>query len=60
LIGPVFTARLRRLRVAGVGSRLVAIDAPAWQRSVLAAAARLVYGSTCAVALKLYRWGRAR
>ena len=60
MVGPVFAATLRLLLVAAVGSWLVAIDAPAWQLFALAAAAMVVYGSTCAVALKLDRWGGAR
>ena len=60
MVGSVFAATPRLLLVAGVGSGLVAVDAPAWQLFALAAAAMVVYGSTCAVALKLDRWGRAR
>ena len=60
MVGPVFAATMRLLLVAAVGSWLVAIDAPTWQLFALAAAAMVVYGSTCAVALKLDRWGGAR
>ncbi|MGL6110270.1 MAG: MATE family efflux transporter [Rubrivivax sp.] len=60
MVGPVFAATLRLLLVAGVGSWLVAVDAPAWQLFALAAVAMVVYGSTCAVALRLDRWGGGR
>ena len=60
MAGPVFAATLRLLLVAVGGSVLVARGAEAWQLFALSAAAMVLYGSTCAAALKLDRWGAAR
>ena len=60
LLGPVLAATLRLLLVAVAGSWLVANGAPAWQLFALSAAAMVVYGLSCAGALKLDRWGSAR
>jgi putative MATE family efflux protein len=60
MAGPVFAATMRLLLVAVVGSWLVARGASAWQLFALSAAAMVVYGLTCAGALKLDRWGKAR
>jgi len=60
MLGPVAAATLRLLLVAAGGSWLVANDAPPWQLFALSAAAMLVYGSSCALALRLDRWGAAR
>lgn len=57
---PVFAATMRLLLVALGGSWLTAHGAVPWQLFALSAAAMVVYGSTCAVALKLDRWGPAR
>ena len=57
---PVFAATMRLLLVAVGGSFLVAHGAVPWQLFALSAAAMVVYGSTCAIALKLDRWGPAR
>jgi len=57
MAGPVAAATLRLLLVAGAGSALVARDAPAWQLFALSAAAMVLYGSSCALALRLDRWG---
>jgi Na+-driven multidrug efflux pump len=57
---PVFAATMRLLLVAVGGSWLVAHGAVPWQLFALSAAAMVVYGSTCAIALKLDRWGPAR
>jgi hypothetical protein len=48
------------LLVAAGGSWLVAHGAPAWQLFALSAAAMIVYGCTCAGALRLDRWGVPR
>jgi hypothetical protein len=47
------------LLVAAGGTWLVARGAPAWQLFALSAAAMVVYGSSCALALRLDRWGAA-
>ena len=60
MVGPVFAATMRLLLVAVGGSMLVAHGAGAWQLFALSAAAMVLYGSTCAVALKLDRWGATR
>jgi Na+-driven multidrug efflux pump len=60
MVGPVAAATLRMLLVAAGGAWLVARDAPAWQFFALAAGAMVVYGLSCAAALKLDPWGRAR
>jgi putative MATE family efflux protein len=60
LLGPVLAATLRLLLVAVAGSWLVAHGAAAWQLFALSACAMVVYGLTCAGALKLDRWGNAR
>jgi Na+-driven multidrug efflux pump len=60
LAGPVFAATLRLLLVAVGGSLLVAHGAQAWQLFALSAAAMVTYGTSCAVALKLDRWGPGR
>jgi Na+-driven multidrug efflux pump len=60
LLGPVLAATLRLLLVAVAGSWLVAQGAAAWQLFALSAAAMVVYGLSCAAALKLDRWGSAR
>ena len=57
MAGPVFAATMRLLLVAVGGSVLVAHGASAWQLFALSAASMVVYGSTCAAALKLDRWG---
>jgi hypothetical protein len=51
---------MRLLLVAVGGSVLVAHGAPAWQLFALSAAAMVVYGLSCAGAMKLDRWGGAR
>ena len=48
------------LLVAVGGSWLVARGAVPWQLFALSAAAMVVYGLSCAGALKLDRWGAAR
>jgi len=58
--GPVLAASMRLLLVAIGGSLLVAQDAVPWQLFALSAAAMVLYGSSCALALKLDRWGGAR
>ncbi len=60
MAGPVFAATMRLLLVAVGGSWLVAHGATAGQLFALSAAAMVVYGLTCAGALKLDRWGTAR
>jgi len=60
MAGPVFAATMRLLLVAVAGSWLVAHEATAGQLFALSAAAMVVYGLTCAGALKLDRWGGAR
>lgn len=60
MAGPVFAATMRLLLVAVAGSGLVAHGATAGQLFALSAAAMVVYGLTCAGALKLDRWGKAR
>ena len=55
MAGPVFAATMRLLLVAVGGSVLVAHGASAWQLFALSAASMVVYGSTCAAALKLDR-----
>jgi len=60
MAGPVLAATMRLLLVAVGGSVLVAQGASAWQLFALSAAAMVLYGSTCAAALKLDRWGAAR
>jgi Na+-driven multidrug efflux pump len=60
MAGPVFAATMRLLLVAAGGSVLVAHGAQAWQLFALSAAAMVVYGLTCAGALKLDRWGGVR
>jgi putative MATE family efflux protein len=60
MAGPVFAATMRLLLVAVAGSWLVAHGASAGQLFALSAAAMVVYGLTCAGALKLDRWGAAR
>lgn len=60
MAGPVFAATLRLLLVAVGGSWLVARGAVPWQLFALSAAAMVVYGLSCAGALKLDRWGAAR
>lgn len=57
MVGPVAAATMRLLLVAVVGSALVARDAPAWQLFALSAAAMVLYGSSCALALRFDRWG---
>ena len=59
MVGPVFAATMRLLLVAVAGSWLVAHGASAWQLFALSAAAMVVYGMSCAGALKLDRWGGA-
>jgi Na+-driven multidrug efflux pump len=60
MVGPVFAATLRLLLVAVGGSLLVAHGASAWQLFALSASAMVLYGSSCAAAMKLDRWGGAR
>jgi putative MATE family efflux protein len=60
MVGPVFAATMRLALVAVGGSLLVARGAEPWQLFALSAAAMVLYGSTCAAALKLDRWGGAR
>ena len=60
MVGPVVAATMRLLLVAVGGSLLVAQGAAPWQLFALSAASMLVYGSTCAVAMKLDRWGGPR
>jgi Na+-driven multidrug efflux pump len=60
MVGPVAAATMRLLLVAVGGSLLVAHGAAPWQLFALSAASMLVYGSACAIALKLDRWGGAR
>jgi Na+-driven multidrug efflux pump len=60
MAGPVFAATMRLLLVALGGSWLVAHSATAGQLFALNAAAMVLYGSTCAAALTLDRWGGAR
>jgi putative MATE family efflux protein len=58
--GPVFAATMRLLLVGVGGSLLVAHGATAGQLFALSAAAMVLYGSTCAAAMKLDRWGAPR
>jgi Na+-driven multidrug efflux pump len=58
--GPVLAATLRLLLVAVGGSWLLARGAAPWQLFALGAAAMALYGSSCALALRLDRWGAAR
>jgi putative MATE family efflux protein len=60
MAGPVFAATMRLLLVAVGGSVLMAHGAGAWQLFALSAAAMVLYGCTCAAALKLDRWGAGR
>jgi putative MATE family efflux protein len=60
MVGPVLAATMRLALVAAGGSLLVARGAVPWQLFALSAAAMVLYGSTCAAALKLDRWGGAR
>jgi len=46
--------------VAAGGSLLLAHGAEPWQLFALAAAAMLMYGGTCALAMKVDRWGAER
>ena len=57
MAAPVFAATLRLLLVGLVGSWLVAHGASAGQLFALSATAMVVYGLSCAGALKLDRWG---
>ncbi|MFO1273483.1 MAG: MATE family efflux transporter [Rubrivivax sp.] len=59
LAGPVLAATLRLLLVAAGGSWLLARGAVPWQLFALGAAAMVLYGSSCALALRLDRWGAA-
>ncbi len=56
MLGPVAAATMRMLLVAAVGTWLVARDAPAWQLFALSAAPMVVYGGSCAAALRIDRW----
>jgi putative MATE family efflux protein len=60
MVGPVAAATMRLLLVALGGSVLVARGPSAWQLFALSALAMVVYGLSCALALKLDRWGGAR
>ena len=60
MAGPVLAATMRLLVVAAGGSLLLAHGAEPWQLFALAAAAMLMYGGTCALAMKVDRWGAAR
>jgi Na+-driven multidrug efflux pump len=60
MTGPVLAATMRLLLVAIGGSLLTAHGPQPWHLFALSAAAMVVYGSTCAVALKLDRWGVGR
>jgi hypothetical protein len=60
MAAPVFAATLRLLLVAVGGSWLVAQGAEPWQLFALSAAAMVLYGSSCAAAMKLDRWGLPR
>ena len=57
MAAPVFAATLRLLLVGLVGSWLVAHGASAGQLFALSATAMVVYGLSCAGAMKLDRWG---
>lgn len=60
MAGPVLAATMRLLVVALGGSLLLARGAQPWQLFALAAAAMLMYGGTCVLAMKVDRWGAAR
>ena len=60
MAGPVFAATMRLLLVAVGGTVLMAHGASAWQLFALSAAAMVLYGGSCAAAVKLDRWGAAR
>ena len=60
MAGPVLAATMRLLLVGVGGSVLLKHGALPWQLFALSAAAMLLYGLTCAAALKLDRWGAAR
>lgn len=60
MLGPVLAATLRLLLVAIGGSLLTARGAQPWQLFALGAAAMTVYGCSCALALRLDRWGAPR
>ena len=60
MAGPVGAATLRLLLVGVGGSVLVAHGATAASLFALSAAAMVLYGCSCALALKLDRWGGAR
>ena len=60
MAGPVVAATLRLLLVGAGGGLLVAHGAVPWQLFALSAAAMVLYGGTCALAMRLDRWGGAR
>ena len=60
MAGPVFAATMRLLLVGVGGSLLVAHGATAGQLFALSAAAMVVYGLSCAGAMKFDRWNTAR
>lgn len=60
MAGPVAAATMRLVVVAAGGGWLVAHAAAPWQLFVLSAASMVAYGGTCALALRLDRWGSAR
>lgn len=60
MAGPVLAATMRLLLVGVGGSVLLAHGALPWHLFALSAAAMLIYGGTCALALKLDRWGAPR
>jgi Na+-driven multidrug efflux pump len=60
MFGPVLAASMRLLLVGVGGSLLVAHGAKANQLFALSAAAMVLYGCSCMLALKLDRWGEGR
>lgn len=60
MAGPVFAATMRLLLVGVGGSLLVAHGATAGQLFALSAASMVVYGLSCAGAMKFDRWTTAR
>ena len=58
--GPVLAASLRLVLVAAVGAWLVGQGAPAWQLFALGAAGMIIYGVSCALALRWSDWSPSR
>jgi putative MATE family efflux protein len=57
VLGPVLAATVRLVLVAGAGTWLASVGAPAWQLFALVGAAMTVYGLATALSVKLTSWG---